>query len=971
MRKTFPPRPESSFASPRPLYWDPPLWHFGGLIPSAHVLQMDKSSLIRQVKAGLSVNTDPLEEVFAGILQTLNCHEAIVSRVPQIEAAHCDLRKELNRLRLTLDSIKGRIDNENDTTEESLNELFPVESGVNMSPANQGHAFVETNMDKSISYGVRKCDVRPVQSCSANDNAVATSLREIKSTVHRLQQDRDDSIMSSTELDGSISSLREDLFRMQQKLSSSASIEQMLTLQKSLAAQYGQAEEQLQELKTNVHDEVEQSINQKMLEVKACVTELEALAKQRQTKLEQRLASCAREYDVVVFREGIESDVASLVRKVSFLDETAKAQGKTLVALQQKNAIAVLHRHYTIWKNHALAAGLSRWRQVVKRQIQYKDGKESQKRILRKTLTSIMSRRKRFGLERWFQYREWHRKVEQKKLTASKLICDRLGLYLTTPKVELFNRWRRLTIVDKMNCNRGRDVVIGTNSEFAPSIQSVAVARHTETPRLDQNNIMGAFGRDLQGAMYALANEVESIKSHDIASLREIWCTENKRLVSSMYTSLDEAIQKMDESANIFQATTKECVDSRTDDLPALRSKLSELSDLFQCSKDSLKSVDDMHTNLIDALVVREHQLEERLHHVEERARTSFLQITSIMDDQTRFNESIQYLRETIVNNEKRHDEERRYLEQALNHFGEELLNTKVTLGHTRVACDTLEKDLTEAKSELVHFQDTCQSENDMIHDHIHHPGLQKPALERVVNVGHAYEAIAKEKNYVTGINVTATLRTTTTMTMKRCEEKVNKAEDVYIPSEIASFAQDFATWVAWKADHESLLRLIAGTNPEDQMYAEDDNASRRNDLCSELKSELGTLLEQASSSSCLSNDSASCTTTARGLGIRWEARAIFLARVADAINAALSKHDLIILPASTRIGRVRPTSSTSATVCVACDRPMRLKTSRSSTPAKETKAVTQTMKDVSALVEDCGDHHRGEGINSLGKTDA
>ena len=967
MRKTFPPRPESSFASPRPLYWDPPLWHFGGLIPSAHVLQMDKSSLIRQVKAGLSVNTDPLEEVFAGISQTLNCHEAIVSRVPQIEAAHCDLRKELNRLRLTLDSIKGRIDNENDTTEESLNELFPVESGVNMSPANQGHAFVETNMDKSISYGVRKCDVRPVQSCSAKDIAVATSLREIKSTVHRLQQDRDDSIMSSTELDGGISSLREDLFRMQQKLSSSASIEQMLTLQKSLAAQYGQAEEQLQELKTNVHDEVEQSINQKMLEVKACVTELE---KQRQTKLEQRVASCAREYDVVVFREGIESDVASLVRKVSFLDETAKAQGKTLVALQQKNAIAVLHRHYTIWKNHALAAGLSRWRQVVKRQIQYKDGKESQKRILRKTLTSIMSRRKRFGLERWFQYREWHRKVEQKKLTASKLICDRLGLYLTTPKVELFNRWRRLTIVDKMNCNRGRDVVIGTNSEFAPSIQSVAVARHTETPRLDQNNIMGAFGRDLQGAMYALANEVESIKSHDIASLRQIWCTENKRLVSSMYTSLDEAIQKMDETANIFQATTKECVDSRTADLPALHSKLSELSDLVQCSKDSLKSVDDMHTNLIDALVVREHQLEERLHHVEERARTSFLQITSIMDDQARFNESIQYLSETIVNNEKRHDEERRYLEQALNHFGEELLNTKVTLGHTRVACDTLEKDLTEAKSELVHFQDNCQSENDMIHDHIHHPGLQKPALERIVNVGHANEAIAKEKNYVTGINVTATLRTTTTMTMKRCEEKVNKAEDVYIPSEIASFAQDFATWVAWKADHESLLRLIAGTNPEDQMYAEDDNASRRNDLCSELKSELGTLLEQASSSSCLSNDSASCTTTARGLGIRWEARAIFLARVADAINAALSKHDLIIHTASTRIGRVRPTSSTSATVCVACDRPMRLKTSRSSTPATETKAVTQTMKDVSALVEDCGDHHRGEGINSLGKTD-
>jgi hypothetical protein len=43
------------------------------------------------------------------------------------------------------------------------------------------------------------------------------------------------------------------------------------------------------------------------------------------------------------------------------------------------------------------------------------------------------------------------------------------------------------------------------------------------------------------------------------------------------------------------------------------------------------------------------------------------------------------------------------------------------------VTCKTLKKDLTEAKSGLVHFQDICQSDNDRINDHIHHSGLQKP----------------------------------------------------------------------------------------------------------------------------------------------------------------------------------------------------------------------------------------------------
>jgi hypothetical protein len=184
-------------------------------------------------------------------------------------------------------------------------------------------------------------------------------------------------------------------------------------------------------------------------------------------------------------------------------------------------------------------------------------------------------------------------------------------------------------------------------------------------------------------------------------------------------------------------------------------------------------------------------------------------------------------------------------------------------------------------------------------------------------------------------------MKTTATLKMKRMEEKVIRTEDVDVTSEIAAFAHDYAKWIAYQIDHESLLRLIAGSNFEDQIYAEDDNVARRDDLCSELKSELAALLEKATG--------ALLEKTTRGAGIRWEARKIFLSRIAEALNAALSKHEQIfLLPPTTRIGRVDPTSS--ITYCVACDRPMR---QRTSTPATESKASAQKAKDNMPSIDD------------------
>eukprot|EP00957_Ditylum_brightwellii_P154451 11753977-Ditylum_brightwellii.AAC.1 len=92
--------------------------------------------------------------------------------------------------------------------------------------------------------------------------------------------------------------------------------------------------------------------------------------------------------------------------------------------------------------------------------------------------------------------------------------------------------------------------------------------------------------------------------------------------------------------------------------------------------------------------------------------------------------------------------------------------------------------------------------------------GVRKPKLEVMVSDCSIYEMVAKEKNYVVAINSVA-----------------DDENEVDIPADIASFAHDYAAWVAYQADHEALMRIVAGKNPDELVYTDDEIVSRRKSL--------------------------------------------------------------------------------------------------------------------------------------------
>jgi hypothetical protein len=721
-------------------------------------------------------------------------------------------------------------------------------------------------------------------------------------------------VSNSIDIDEKLESVKVDMIELHRKISSSASIELLQSMKQTMDTKCSRAEENLEEFKSSFIIQVNERIDHDLCNLKTWFGDLEVLVKQRQTKLEQLISSCAKEYNVASLQERMESDVAALAKKASFLHDVVNAQGRAFVAWQKKMSIFILRRVYSEHRTKDLKRSLQSWRRVTASAIKSKATQRSQKSLLKIVIARMILHRKQCGLVRWIQFRDQHRKVERRKVNASTLIRDVLVSCITTTKVTSFNHWRRMVIMNKVMKNSSAAAASSSNNSYSMC------------------EIVDSFNNDLQGAARIIAYEIQQIKTSELPAIRQEWTERSERMSSAINENIKEAIGRVDNTSRMASKATNERIDGCVNELVGVHTGLQEHSSDIKRNAESVERLRESHGKELEEASARQTKLEERLLLLEKRAHTSDEQLSSLRNEHEQSKASIKRLHEIIDKNEERHEYERKTLQAVMNHFGDELLKAKVTLGHTQVRCEALEKECSKTKSELDVFRRAVQSENEHIYRHIYHPGIKRPCLKRIVMVGNSYERLAKEKNYVTGINVTTTMNTMTTSSLHIVEGDGSTGrhahkEEIDLPSEIAAFAHDYSSWISFQTDHESLTRMILGSAQDDQVYAEDDMCARRKSLIEEVKIELGTELEHVTYPggrvAGTTTTSIEELSTTRGLGLRWEARAIFLARVVDAINAALSKHDQILLPAATALGRVRPLSA-NVTVCMACDRPLK-----------------------------------------------
>ena len=121
---------------------------------------MDTTSLILQIQSsGLSIDTKPLEAVLLSISETLKCHDEAAAKLPKVEQSQSDLRKELNKLKLALESIHAREDDEDvGATVYLANEVKGSQSTDTTSSELGVDNAAQNESSSGVTYGIRLDD---------------------------------------------------------------------------------------------------------------------------------------------------------------------------------------------------------------------------------------------------------------------------------------------------------------------------------------------------------------------------------------------------------------------------------------------------------------------------------------------------------------------------------------------------------------------------------------------------------------------------------------------------------------------------------------------------------------------------------------------------------------------------------------------------------------------------------------------
>ena len=481
------------------------------------------------------------------------------------------------------------------------------------------------DIDMTESYGVKQIDINSIRQQCTNDDTienirvVSKSLQNVKADVKKLQQEHDLSISNSISIDERLEAVKVDMLDLHQKISSSASVELLESVKHTIDTKCSRAEQNLEEFKSSFIIQINGQIDHDMTNLKTWFGDLEVLVKQRQTKLEKLVGSCAKEYNVAALQERIESDVAVLTRNASFLKDVVKAQGRAFVAWQKKMSISMLHKKYSELRMKSLKKGLHTWRLVTATMNKSKRTKRSQTSLLKITIARIISRRKRCALERWIRSNDQHRKVERRKLKASALIRDLIAARVAKSKLTAVNQWRRMVIMDKITTS--------------PTPNSYSMGK-----------LIASFNDDLHGAAQVIAHEIHQIKTHELPSLQQEWTERSDKMSTSIHANMNEAVRRVNDASKSSAEAINKRVDGCVDDIVGVNVKLQEYSDRFKRNEDNVELLRGTHRNELDESYARQTKLEERLILLEKHARTSDEELSSLRNEHEQSKASITQL---------------------------------------------------------------------------------------------------------------------------------------------------------------------------------------------------------------------------------------------------------------------------------------------------------------------------------------
>lgn len=430
--------------------------------------------------------------------------------------------------------------------------------------------------------------------------------------------------------------------------------------------------------------------------------------------------------------------------------------------------------------------------------------------------------------------------------------------------------------------------------------------------------VIRGLGKDTKGSIDVLARELDRIKLVDMVKLRKESSDEYQLGVSYVLQKLDTSTKTFNEALHAMKIQLTENWDSASKSFGQISESV-KIQDVDNISK--FREVYETLKQKYEPLYVQQEEITEKTYDLEIALSQTRNRVAALDTELGKSTDSTAVLMKRIEMLEMKHRHTEESLIAQINTLKTDLGKAGDAIVVVESRCEKLENLLAKTSESLDSMSLDSKNQFQTIHAVLNTPGVRKPPYHRLIGECLVFEKDSHERKFVVGFN-----------SMKEHDARNASGKSTSIASAIAAFAQDYASWIAYQADHEAVMREICCANPDELEYNSDEVVGRRKILLDVLRKEMGAMLEEAHA----------CPGA-----LRLEARTKFIAKLVEATDTALTKHDRAMNSLNTRLGKKNLLNSSEAIVCMGCDRPLR---SRGEASRRDESVASQGERVSSAM---------------------
>jgi hypothetical protein len=921
----------------------------------------------------LSIEAEGLKKILqSAILRIQNNEGVLQTRLPALEEVQSQIQSEVARLSAVASSqsLGDNLTNDNSTHRPGRDD---VESGgptlcqsstIDQRLEHDRHFMQKLAEKRSQTVAA---DISEVEAREENKNdsnhAMHKEVLALRSRVEQLHQEHDNDIMGALETRHQVEDIRMDLVQLHGKAAESISTIQASDLNEAVRRNKKDCILHIDEVEQKLGCELKTRLQENETNWTTWRHQHDVKDAQWHDVVRGQLRMFAKAKEVANLKATCDLEIQHLSGKIEKMNAKVGHIIDDVTKLKRSQAFSVLQRQLSTWRRKQIARGFYSWRRSAQLMQKQELMIKSKRRIVRLFAGRQAGGFLKWGFYRWRQCTEHLREKEERQLKSAKAISQRLQDVYLYPQQLAFRNWRMLVAtaaLDEMyqasvsttgtdlpdhehalsphQTGKGQDgSTIGANqdgltepkrqgsrqqsarSPRSPSARSVSRSttppalknlRSVSPPRqkakapLQKNvgalqKVIRGLGNDTRGAIDVLTRELERVKVSDLPKLRNETASEHRVGMSYVMQKMEGSAQQMQDAVVIVKSALTEKNQIATDGILKVTN---ELKNHEESTASKIKELENDQKKNFSSLFIHKEEMLDKTYDLEIGLSQNRNRVTALDSELGKANKSADALLKHIELLEQKQEQTDTLYDGKFKSLVSRLEKYEKEIVATEMRCKQLEGRLQQSNGVIEALNNDSKNQFQMIHKGINTAGVRKPPYHRLVGECLLFEKDSHERKFVIGFNSTSNYEV---------QGATQGGKSTSFASAIVTFAQDYAAWIAYQSDHEAVVRGVCGTNPDDTEYANDEIDARRIVLVDALRKGMNSTLEEAHS----------CPGA-----LRLEARSKFTAKLVEATEMALSRHERAMTCLNTRFGKRGLVNGHDTVTCMGCDRPLRIR---------------------------------------------